>query len=136
MSDCIFCKIIAGEIPGYKIYEDEDILAFLDITPVNPGHTLVIPKKHFENFLDLPVEEAQRLVALIKKIAPAVLAGVGASGFNLTLNSGPVSGQLVGHVHWHIVPRLQGDGRELWQGKGYEAGAAEEVLAKIKAQLI
>ena len=133
--DCVFCKIIAGEIPAYKVYEDDDVLAFLDITPVNPGHTLVIPKRHYDDLLGLPEAEAARLIGVVKKIAPAVVAGVGAAGFNLELNNGPVSGQLVNHVHWHIVPRYEGDGRELWQGRSYEAGEAEKVREKIKSQL-
>ncbi len=135
MSDCIFCKIIAGEISTYKVYEDDDVLAFLDVTPVNPGHTLVVPKKHYNNLLDLPETEASKLISIIKKITPAVLAGVGADGFNLELNNGVVSGQVVNHVHWHIVPRLAGDGRELWHGRSYDEGEAEEVLKKIKSKI-
>ena len=133
--DCIFCKIIAGEIPAYKVYEDDDVLAFLDITPVNPGHTLVIPKQHYDHLLDLPEAEANKLISVIKKITPAVLAGAGAEGFNLELNNGTVSGQVVNHVHWHIVPRHEGDGRELWHGRNYGEGEAEGILAKIKSNL-
>jgi len=135
MPDCIFCKISAGEIPVYKIYEDDAVLAFLDITPVNPGHTLVIPKNHFDNLLDLPEAEAHKLIGIIKKIAPAILTGVGADGFNLELNNGTVAGQVVNHVHWHIVPRYQGDGRELWHGRNYGEGEAEKVLEKIKSKI-
>jgi histidine triad (HIT) family protein len=133
--DCIFCKIVGGEIPSYKVYEDDKVLAFLDITPVNPGHTLVIPKKHYDNLVDMPDEEAKELLAAAKKIAVAVMAGTGAQGFNLNLNNGAVSGQLVGHVHFHIVPRFESDGRELWHGQAYADGEAQAVLEKIKSNL-
>lgn len=132
MEDCIFCKIIRGEIPCHKVYEDDDVLVFLDISPVNPGHTLVIPKKHYDDLIQLPETEAQLLIAKIKKIAPAVISGVGAKAFNLNLNNGKISGQEVAHVHWHIVPRFEGDGRQLWHGQPYGAGEAEAILEKIK----
>ncbi len=135
MENCIFCKIIAGEIPSYKVYEDDEVLAFLDITPVNFGHTLVIPKKHYENLVSLPEELAEKVFAVAKKIAPAITSGVGAEGFNLTLNNGPVAGQAVGHVHFHIIPRFSGDGYELWRGKEYPAGKAGEIAEKIKNQI-
>lgn len=132
MEDCIFCKIVKGEIPCHKIYEDDEVLAFLDISPVNPGHTLVIPQKHYANLLQLPEAEAQLLIAKIKKIAPAVISGAGAEAFNLNLNNGKISGQEVAHVHWHIVPRFEGDGRQLWRGQPYGAGEAEVIVEKIK----
>lgn len=132
MEDCIFCKIVKGEIPCHKVYEDDDVLAFLDISPVNPGHTLVIPKCHYADLLELPEVEAQRLIARVKKISPAVISSVEAQAFNLNLNNGKVSGQEVAHVHWHIVPRFEGDGRELWHGRPYGEGEVEEILEKIK----
>jgi len=135
MSDCIFCKIIVGEIPSYRVYEDDGVLAFLDITPVNPGHTLIVPKKHYANLLELPEAEASQLIATIKKITPAILAGVGAIDFNLELNNGPLAGQVVNHCHWHIVPRFAADGRELWHGNQYGEGEAEMILEKIKSNL-
>lgn len=133
--DCIFCKIVAGEITAYKVYEDDRVLAFLDITPVNPGHTLVIPKAHYENLLDLPEEEARNLISTIKKISSAILAGVESSGFNLGLNNGEAAGQVVKHVHFHIMPRLDGDGHKLWSGQPYGEGEAQAVTAKIKNNL-
>lgn len=133
--DCIFCQIVAGEIPAHKVYEDDDILAFLDITPVNPGHTLVIPKQHYASMLELPDELLCRLAQTVKKIAPAVLAAVNSDGFNLGLNNGPVSGQIVLHFHWHIMPRFNGDGFDLWHGSKYQEGEAEAVMEKIKTAL-
>ena len=132
MSDCIFCKIIAGDIPSYKVYENDKVLAFLDITPVNPGHTLVVSKEHYENLNDLPQELASKIIQAVKKIAPAVVKAVGADGFNLNLNNGPAAGQIVNHVHFHIVPRKIGDGYELWSGKEYGEGEAQIILDKIK----
>jgi len=130
--DCIFCKIIAGEIPSAKVYEDDGFLAFLDIAPVTPGHTLVIPKAHHETLLDLSANDACQLLGLTQKIAPAVLAATGARGFNLMLNNGKVSGQMVDHVHFHIVPRLEGDGIKLWPGHPYAEGQMQELAEKIK----
>lgn len=135
MENCIFCKIVAGEIPSHKIYEDENVLAFLDITPVNPGHVLVVPKEHHENFLAWPAEKTELAIQAIKKIAPAVMAGVSAEGFNLNLNNGAAAGQVVNHVHWHIVPRFGGDGRELWRGKEYGEGEAEHIVKMIITKL-
>ena len=133
--DCIFCKIIAGDIPAYKVYEDDDVLVFLDIAPVNPGHTLVVPKKHYNSLLDLPETEAHKLISAVKKIVPAILAGVSANSFNLGLNVGVEAGQAVPHLHWHIMPRYEGDGLELWHGGSYAAGEAEKVLEKIKSKI-
>ena len=110
MDSCIFCKIVSGEIPAEKIYEDDDVLAFLDILPRSPGHTMVIPKIHAEFFEDLPKElvgpffsKCQDIVGLVKKaLAP--------DGFTLGMNHGKVSGQEVPHLHFHIMPRWLGDG--------------------------
>ncbi|MFA6227960.1 MAG: HIT family protein [Patescibacteria group bacterium] len=133
--DCIFCKIIAGEIPSAKVYEDDNFLAFLDIAPVNPGHTLIIPKTHRETLLDLPAADACRLLGLVQKIAPAVLSATGTKAFNLMLNNGPASGQVVGHAHFHIVPRFEGDGLKLWPGREDEPGRQQELAEKIKTQI-
>jgi len=134
--DCIFCKIIAGQIPAGTVYENERVLAFLDINPVNPGHTLVVPKNHFASLVDAPEEVLVELIKTIKKIVPAVLTGLGADGFNLGLNNGFVAGQVVSHLHFHIMPRFANDGHQLWQGKPYQPGEAESVLEKIKQALI
>lgn len=135
MTDCVFCRIIAGELPAYKVYENDQVLAFLDITPINPGHILIAPKEHYQNLLDLPLEIAGQMLAVIKKIAPAVLKGTGAIAFNLGLNNGRGAGQAVDHVHWHLMPRFAGDGHELWQGKEYQDGQAKEVVEKIRENL-
>src|SRR3989338_5114266 len=105
MADCIFCKIVKGEIPSSKIYEDGDFLALLDINPINPGHTLVIPKKHYVDFLDMPEPLIGTLFSRSQQIAKAVIAGVSAEGFNIGMNNRKVGGQVVFHAHVHIMPR-------------------------------
>jgi len=129
--DCIFCKIIAGEIPSFKVYEDENSLAFLDIAPVNPGHTLIVPKKHYVNMEEIPEDQLCQLAAVIKKIGKAVKDGLGAEGYNVTENNDPISGQIVPHLHFHVIPRRQGDGLRLWPQGKYGEGEAEEILKKL-----
>ena len=135
MEDCLFCKIIAGNIPANKIYENDRVVAFLDILPVNPGHILVLPKEHFENLLDLPEELAVAMILATKKIARAVVEALGLEAFNININNGREAGQTVAHSHFHIIPRFAGDGRELWVGSEYVAGDAEIMADKIRAKL-
>lgn len=136
MVDCIFCKIIDRKISGSVVYEDEYTLAFLDIGPVNPGHTLVIPKKHYETLEDLPLEIAHAVIATVKKVGVAIKAGLNVNGYSLGVNNGAVAGQMVPHFHFHIMPRLEGDGLKLWPQKEYKEGEADEVLKKITSALI
>ncbi|MCL7414615.1 MAG: HIT family protein [ANME-2 cluster archaeon] len=112
MEDCIFCKIISGEIPSYTIYEDDDTLAFLDINPNNRGHTLVIPKKHGEKITDLDDNDVAAVFRTVKKVVNGLQAVIGPEGFNLVINHGEVAGQVIHHFHCHIVPRNTGDGIE------------------------
>ena len=112
---CIFCKIVSGEIPADKIYEDESLLAFLDIAPVNPGHVLVIPKKHYENIEETPEEVLCWLIKKVKEVGLAVKNGLGVSGYNIVQNNGSVAGQVVPHLHFHIIPRKENDNLHLWQ---------------------
>jgi len=131
--NCIFCKIIKGELPSYKIYEDDIVLAFLDIAPVNPGHTLVIPKEHFTNTLETPDNVLKHISITTKKIANAILKAVGTDACNITMNNGKTAGQVVFHTHWHIIPRLENDGHKLWSGREYEKGQAEETAKNIRS---
>ena len=108
-NDCIFCAIAAGEIPSFKVYEDEQALAYLDINPFAKGHTLVIPKKHAKGLLDTDDEELGDLVVKVKKIAAHVALTLGCDGFNILQNNGAAAGQTVRHVHFHIIPRWNGD---------------------------
>ena len=131
MTDCIFCKIINGEIPSTKIYEDKETYAFLDISPTNPGHTLVIPKRHSENFQEMTQNEIMAVFATAQQVAKAVVAGVNAEGYNLGMNNGKVAGQIVMHAHLHIIPRFPNDGLHHWPGKSYAEGQKEEVGKRI-----
>ena len=135
MSDCIFCKIVAGDIPSTKIYEDDASLAFLDIRPVNPGHTLVIPKAHYRNILDIPEEIFADVARTIKKVAPAVKAGSGASGVNVSSSHEPSAGQEVFHLHVHIIPRFEGDDLTYWPHGSYTEGESATIAEKIKRAL-
>ena len=111
MTDCIFCKIIAGEIPSSKLYEDNHVYCFLDINPVTPGHSLVIPKKHFEFLSDMEPEYAAPMWEAGRKIAAALRkADIKCDGVNFLLADGSAAGQEVGHVHLHIIARSPGDG--------------------------
>lgn len=135
MSDCIFCKIRDGQLPSAKIYEDDELLAFLDITPINPGHTLVIPKQHYVDIRDMPEALIGSLFAKSKEIAKAVIAGVGADSFNIGMNNGKGAGQVVFHAHAHIMPRFPNDGHSLWEGKPYAEGEREKTQQKIMRQI-
>lgn len=132
MSMCIFCKIISGEIPSYKVYEDDRTMAFLDVQPVNPGHTLVVPKKHYENMEDVPVAELTALILAVKKVGRLLKDKLGVPGYNLGENNDPIAGQIVPHLHFHVMPRRAGDGHELWKQGKYQAGEREEIIKKLK----
>ena len=108
-NDCIFCAIAAGEIPSFKVYEDELVLAYLDINPFAKGHTLVIPKAHSKGLLDTDEETLAAVIARVKKVAAHVTASLGCDGFNVLQNNGGAAGQTVHHLHFHIVPRWNGD---------------------------
>ncbi|MEM4248507.1 MAG: HIT family protein [Candidatus Nanoarchaeia archaeon] len=131
MNDCIFCKIINNEMPAQKIYENDKVLAFLDIHPCNYGHTLVVPKNHYKDLLDTPKEIVAELMSAVQKIAPAVVKGSNAQGFNLGLNNGSAAGQIIFHAHFHIIPRFAGDGLIQWGHKEYAEGGMEKIKNEI-----
>lgn len=106
MNDCLFCKIVAGDIPSSKVYEDEDVLAFLDISQATKGHTLVIPKEHVRNALEMTQTQAANLFARIPKIARALQKATKADGLNIINNNEETAGQTVFHAHVHLVPRF------------------------------
>lgn len=132
MNQCLFCRIVSQEIPSYKIYEDQETIAFLDIQPVNPGHTLVIPKKHYANLEEIPEAELCQLIKTVKKIGSLLKKGLNLKGYNLQVNNDPLAGQIIQHLHFHLTPRQPGDGLKLWPQRKYEPGEAEAILAKIK----
>ena len=135
MPDCIFCKIIKGEIPSHKVYEDKKVFAFLDINPVNIGHVLVVPKNHSLDLSEMTDQDIKDVFLAAKKIADAVMKGTGAAGFNLGMNNKKAAGQLVMHSHLHIIPRFEGDGLKHWPGKKYAESEAERIRADISKLL-
>ena len=135
MPDCIFCKIIRGELPSYKVYEDDKVMAFLDIRPVNAGHTLVAPKKHSQNVFDISPEDWVALTEVVRTLAIAIEKAVSADGVNIAMNNRESAGQLVPHTHVHIIPRFKDDGFKLMPQRQYDTGEADETLKKIAAAL-
>lgn len=133
--DCIFCKIISKEIPGRIIAENEDYILLLDLAPDTRGHSLVIPKKHVSDFSSLSEAEAAGFAATVHRWAPQILNILGAPAYNLGLNNGPLAGQLVEHVHWHIIPRYAGDGLKMWTPNESEKERLDETLVELKAKI-
>ena len=137
MSDCIFCKIVAKEIPATILYEDDDVLVFMDIGPIIKGHALVISKKHYDPVTETPDEILAKLHRVAKRVAQAQMNGLGADGVNIMQNNGVAAGQEVPHIHVHVIPRFADDGhRWNWNAKKYDnfdemAGLA----AKMKEHL-
>ena len=135
-ANCIFCRIAKGEIPCAKVYEDDSVLAFLDLAPVHPGHTLIIPKSHFKDMLEVSSDLGTSVFAAIQKVAAAVLKATGAQGFNIMQNNGLAAGQTVFHIHWHIIPRFDDDGLKMWdQGSYADAAAMQTMAAKVASHL-
>ncbi|MCR4284237.1 MAG: HIT family protein [Parcubacteria group bacterium] len=132
MNDCIFCKIIKGEIPADKIYEDDNFLAFLDITPINLGHALLIPKNHYKDLFEIPDDTLCKIGPVIKKVAGAVKEGTKADGINIGMNNGRAAGQIVFHAHIHIMPRFSDDGYKLWHGKEYDKDTSKKTAKEIR----
>lgn len=131
MKECLFCQIIEGEKPSHKIYEDEDTYAFLDINPRTRGHALVIPKVHRETYLDLHPHEIHSLFESVQKVAKAIKKSTKSKGFNILQNNKKVAGQVIDHVHVHIIPRNPQDNFKIkWN---YEP--KEKELQKIKTKI-
>ncbi|WP_257349426.1 HIT family protein [Pseudalkalibacillus decolorationis] len=135
MEDCIFCKIINGEIPSSKIYEDEHVLAFLDISQVTKGHTLVIPKEHHKDIYELPSQVAERIYSVIPKISNSIKHVFQPIGLNLLNNNEEPAGQTVFHYHVHILPRYRkGDGfGTIW--KSHQEEYSSDDLQNIASQI-
>ena len=109
MNECIFCKIVSGEFPSKKVYEDEHAVAFLDINPATPGHTLVVSKKHYENIFSISDSDLEGLVLGVKRTAKIIKEKLGIDNINIMQNNGKFAGQLVPHMHFHIIPRYPDD---------------------------
>jgi histidine triad (HIT) family protein len=133
MENCLFCKIVSGEIPSQKVYEDSETLAFLDINPVNPGHTLIIPKRHFDNIEEIPETVLCNVIMTVKKVGNALKKGLGVKGYNLQVNNDPIAGRIIPHIHVHVIPRLEDDGLKLWPQGEYREGEMSDVAGKIRS---
>lgn len=131
-ADCIFCKIVSGDIPARKLYEDESVVSFMDVGPLSEGHVLVIPKRHYEFLHDCDADVLSKLGSVLPRIANAVIKATDADGYNVLCNNGKAAGQVVPHLHFHIIPRMKGDGVFTeWPAKQYEDGRADEVFEEI-----
>jgi histidine triad (HIT) family protein len=134
--DCIFCKIIKGDIPSYTIYQDDKTLAFLDINPNSVGHALVIPKKHVKTIVEMRDEDVEAVFKSIKKVVKAIDAALTPDGFNLVVNQGEVAGQVVQHFHCHVIPRTAGDGIEIAvKGIYLSTEDFQELVKRISEQI-
>ncbi len=136
MEDTFFAKIIRREIPADIIYEDAATLAFLDIHPINPGHTLVIPKVPAKNIFDISEDSLLAMMRTARKISGALVNAVGAQGMNLGMNNNRVAGQLIFHAHLHLIPRFTDDGLTPWPEKKYSAGEVAALAEKIRTALL
>lgn len=132
---CVFCKIVAGELPAFKVFEDEHTLAFLDINPVHPGHTLVIPKDHAGNIFEISAERWGQVQETVRNVATAVEEGTKADGVNILMNNREHAGQVVHHAHVHLIPRFKGDGLTLWPHHSLKQDEGEPVAEKIRSAL-
>jgi histidine triad (HIT) family protein len=140
MAGCIFCAIIAGKLPSTRVYEDEQVTAFMDIRPVNPGHVLVVPVQHAANLAELPPDSGAAVFRMGQRIAASLYrSGLPCEGVNLWLADGPAAGQEVFHVHLHVLPRYTGDGFGLKFGPNYanlpERSALETAAIQIRQGL-
>ncbi|MBN2454504.1 HIT domain-containing protein, partial [Candidatus Woesearchaeota archaeon] len=128
-------KIVKGHIPSETIYEDDYVLAFLDIGPVHKGHTLVIPKEHHETLLEMPDEQLKHVSVALKKVAVAVKKATECDGISLAMSNHEAAGQVVPHAHFHIMPRFENDGLKLWPQGKYEEDEMKEFGEKIRSHI-
>lgn len=134
--DCIFCKIVAGEIPCTKLLEDEHALAFMDIGPLAEGHTLLIPKEHYVTVDEMPADLVAAVFRHVPALVQAVQSATGCEGVNLLQNNGVIAGQLVPHVHTHIIPRDVGGTFQFnWPAGKYQEGRLDALAKKIRGLL-
>jgi len=135
MGDCVFCKIVAGKLPSVQVLETPRVLAFLDIAPVHYGHTLVIPKEHYQTFLDVPDDLWMEMGQVSRQVARALQKTLYAKGFNLGMNNFEAAGQVVFHAHLHVIPRYLHDGLLLFPQGTYPPGDMEKVGQRLREAL-
>ncbi|MDD4466619.1 MAG: HIT family protein [Patescibacteria group bacterium] len=130
---CVFCRLVAGELPVAKVMETEDVLVFLDNAPVNPGHMLVIPKKHLATLEELNDELLGALILKVKEAGALLKTKLGYSGYNVILNNDPIAGQEIPHLHWHIIPRVLEDTPLRFPEKKYKPGEMAAICEKLNS---
>ncbi|MBI4210242.1 MAG: HIT family protein [Candidatus Diapherotrites archaeon] len=131
--DCLFCKIADGKIPARKLHEDEYTLSFLDIYPSAKGHSLVMPKNHYATLLDIPEMELKEVIRAVQRIGAAAMKATKADGFNVVQNNREAAGQVIHHLHFHVIPRFKDDGLKMAMGS---RKAEEEELKEWEKQII
>ena len=132
--DCIFCKIVNGDIPSRKLYEDDKFIVIMDITPVSKGHSLIIPKEHYANIYEMPNELAGEAMKVAQKMAVKMKAVLKPDGFNVVQNNDKVGGQTVFHFHMHLIPRYEGEANLVFCGEPQSVSVEE--LDKTMAEII
>jgi histidine triad (HIT) family protein len=135
--DCIFCKIVAGEIPAVKVLDEESVLAFMDINPSSRGHMLIVPKNHAENIFEIPESDLATLIKAVKKCAGAAKDALRAEGVTILQLNGKASDQIVPHLHVHVIPRWENDGLSVstWEMKPGDMEEIQEIALKVKEYL-
>lgn len=133
--NCIFCKILAGEIPSTAVYEDDDFKAILDVNPAARGHVIILPKNHAANVYELPDEDASKIMVVAKKIATAIEKAYHCDGVNILQNNGEAAGQTVFHLHVHVIPRFKGDTVNIGWKQGDMPEDLDAICKEIQAQL-
>ena len=128
-TDCIFCKIIAGELPCSPVYEDNDVLAFLDVAPIMPGHVLVIPREHHDPITATPDDDLARCIAIVKKLVAAQQEALGTDGASINQSNGTCAGQVVPHLHFHVIPRYDAV-PFTWESGSYESNDEMSRIAR------
>jgi histidine triad (HIT) family protein len=133
---CIFCKIVSGQIPSARVLETDQIVAFLDIHPVNPGHTLIVPRAHFGHLGELPEALAAHAGSLLPRLCRAIQAATGADGLNVIVNNGRAAGQTIDHCHWHIIPRFHDDPVDWpWPQGQYVGDELDQMKFRLEREL-
>ena len=137
MGDCIFCKIIQGEIPATKVYEDEKVLAFMDINPLNDGHTLIVPKRHAETIFEIDSQDLIATIKVAQKLAIAIKKALDSDGMIVVQLNNKAAGQMVPHLHIHLIPRWENDGLQIgkWEMKPGDMEKIKDIAEKIKKEV-
>ena len=134
--NCIFCKIVAGEVPSHGVFENEAVMAFLDVGPLADGHLLVIPREHHSDLLQMSAEQCAQLGAVLPRLAKALMEVTQAEGFNVLQNNGKAAGQAVDHVHFHLIPRRADDNLGYrWNAGSYPDDRADELVSAFRCAI-